>query len=163
MSGRVDSIHIAPIESAPMQPLAVVRAVAGVGLEGDRYALGVGRYSGAGGDGRHVTLIESEVLADLAAAGMALPAGASRRNLTTSGIGLNDLVGRRFRIGAVECVGVRLCEPCAYVQGLVGQPVLQPLVHRGGLRADIVVGGDIHAGDLIEDLGPAEPARASGD
>ena len=149
MSGQIDSIHIAPAEGAPMQQLAAVDATAGRGLAGDRYAAGAGHYSPSGGDGRHITLIEAEVLADLAANDMALAPGASRRNLTTSGIALNDLVGRQFRIGDVECVGVRLCEPCTYLEGLVGQPVMKPLVHRAGLRADILVGGEIHVGDAI--------------
>jgi MOSC domain-containing protein YiiM len=149
MTGRVESIHIAPIEGVAMVALESVAAMAGVGLEGDRYATGVGHYSADGGNGRHLTLIESEVLADLAAAGIVLAPGATRRNVTTSGIRLNDLVGRRFMVGDVECVGMRLCEPCAYMTGLVGQPVLAPLVHRGGLRAEILVGGRITVGDVI--------------
>ena len=131
-----------------MRARHAVRALAGVGLEGDRYATGIGHYSDDS-DGRDLTLIEAEVLADLGAAGMVLPSGATRRNLTTAGIRLNDLVGRTFRVGDVECVGIRLCEPCAYMQGLVGQPVLKPLVHRGGLRADVLVGGEIRVGDEI--------------
>jgi MOSC domain-containing protein YiiM len=149
MTGRIDAIHIAPAEGQPLERLDAVRAIAGVGLEGDRYAAAAGHYSADGKNGRYVTLIESEVLADLATAGMGLPPGASRRNLTTSGIRLNSLVGHRFRVGEVELIGVRLCEPCTYLEGLVGLPVLKPLVHRGGLRADIVIGGEIRVGDTI--------------
>jgi MOSC domain-containing protein YiiM len=157
MTGRVDVIHLAPAESAPLQPRDAVTAIAGRGLDGDRYATGVGHYSD-GGDGRALTLIESEVLEALAAGGITLAPGASRRNVTTSGIRLNDLVGRRFRVGPVECLGVRLCEPCVYLAGLVGQPVVAPLVHRGGLRADILVGGVIRVGDPIVAL--PQPARS---
>jgi MOSC domain-containing protein YiiM len=159
MSGRVVFIHIGPAEGAPMEERSFVEAIAGVGLEGDRYAAAVGHYSASGGDGRHVTLIESEVLADLEARGLGLPPGATRRNITTAGIGLNDLVGRRFRIGDVECIGVRLCEPCAYMQGLVGKPVMAPLVHRGGLRAEILVSGQIRVGDAITVLDEAAADR----
>ena len=149
MTGRVESIHVAPAEGVLMVPLASVRALAGIGLEGDRYAAGIGHYSADGGNGRHLTLIESEVLAELAAAGTTLAPGATRRNVTTSGVRLNELVGRRFTVGVVECIGMRLCEPCAYMQDLVGQPVLNPLVHRAGLRAEILVGGEIAVGDVI--------------
>jgi len=159
MSGRVIHLHIAPAEGAPMEAHDAITAQAGVGVVGDRYALRIGHYSADGGDGRHVTLIESEVLADLAARGMTLPPGATRRNVTTEGIALNDLVGRRFRVGDVELIGIRLCEPCAYMQGLVGQPVLAPLVHRGGLRADILVGGEIRIGDAVAPV--EEPAAAA--
>jgi MOSC domain-containing protein YiiM len=155
MTGRVDAIHITHAESAPLHGLASVRAIAGVGLEGDRYATRVGHYSDDSA-GRHLTLIESEVLADLAARDLAVPPGGTRRNLTTSGVALNDLVGHRFRVGVVECVGVRLCEPCTYMEGLVGVPVMRPLVHRGGLRADILTGGEIRVGDAIVDLGTAD-------
>jgi MOSC domain-containing protein YiiM len=149
MMGRVEAIHIAPAEGMRMQPLTDVAAVAGVGLEGDRYAAGIGHYSANGGDGRHVTLIEAEVLDDLATKGIALTPNETRRNLTTRGIGLNGLVGQRFRIGDVECIAIRLCEPCAYLQDMLGKPVLEPLVHRGGLRAEILVGGRISVGDAI--------------
>ena len=151
MSGSVVAIHIARSEGGAMESQDSIAAIAGVGLAGDRYATHVGHYSDDS-NGREVTLIEAEVLDDLAASGNVLPAGATRRNLTTRGVGLNDLVGRRFRIGDVECIGIRLCEPCTYMQGLVGQPVLAPLVHRGGLRADILVGGVIRVGDAIDAL-----------
>jgi MOSC domain-containing protein YiiM len=76
----------------------------------------------------------------------------SRRNVLTRGISLNELVGRRFRVGEVECVGIELCEPCAHLQGLTREGVLRGLVHRGGLRADVLAGGTIAAGDSVEAL-----------
>jgi MOSC domain-containing protein YiiM len=152
VTGRVETIHIAPGEGVAMEPRDEVEAVAGRGLVGDRYAEGIGHYSPSGGGGRHLTLIEAEVLADLAATGMSLAPGESRRNVMTNGIGLNDLVGRRFRVGEVEAVGIRLCEPCTYLEGLVGLAVMRPLVHRAGLRADILVGGRIRVGDIVEPI-----------
>jgi MOSC domain-containing protein YiiM len=97
-----------------------------------------------------VTLIEAEGIEALAAgAGIHLALGESRRNVTTRGIRLNELVGRRFRIGPVECEGTRLCEPCQYLTDLVGKPILAPLVHRAGLRARIVGDGEIAIGDEV--------------
>lgn len=133
--GRVEAIHVAEGEGAPMRPLRLVRAVAGRGLEGDRYALDTGHYSErpSPGGGRPTTLIEAEALESLAdQAGTTLTAAESRRNLTTRGVRLNDLVGKRFFVGEALCEGVRLCEPRRYLEDLTGKPVLRPLAHRGG-------------------------------
>ena len=73
----------------------------------------------------------------------------ARRNVVTRGASLNPLVGRRFRLGEVECIGRRLAEPCAHLEKLSGPGLLRPLVHRAGLRADIVAGGTISLGDEL--------------
>jgi MOSC domain-containing protein YiiM len=72
-----------------------------------------------------------------------------RRNLVTRGIDLNSLVGYEFRIGDVRCRGMRLCEPCTVIDGYASRPLLRALVHRGGLRADILEDGLIKRGDPI--------------
>jgi len=148
--GVVEAIVVAA--GAEIEPVLVdrVRAVAGRGLEGDRYASGEGTFSGGTGDGRALTLIEGEVLD-----AMSLPDGSrlgpaeARRNLVTRGISLNPLVGRRFTVGEVECEGRRLCEPCAHLQRLTAPGVLRGLVHRGGLRADILSDGEIEVGAAV--------------
>lgn len=151
--GAVEAIHLADLGSDPMRSVERVRAIAGVGLEGDRYALRTGHYSGDARDDRDVTLIEAEEIEALVAgAGIRLAPGESRRNVTTRGIRLNDLVGRRFRIGSVECEGTRLCEPCQYLTDLLGKAVLAPLVHRAGLRARILTDGEIALGDEVVTL-----------
>jgi MOSC domain-containing protein YiiM len=148
--GRVEAIHLTDAGSQPMRAVERVRAMAGIGLEGDRYARGSGHHSGNVRDDRHVTLIEAEEIEALeTGSGIRLAPGESRRNVTTRGIRLNELVGRRFRIGGVECEGTRLCEPCQYLTDLLGKPVLAPLVHRAGLRARILTDGEITAGDEV--------------
>jgi MOSC domain-containing protein YiiM len=148
--GRVEAIHIAPAAAQPVVELAVVRAVRGRGLEGDRYFLGVGTYSNHPGNGREVTLVEAEALEALRRElGIELPAGASRRNVVTRGVPLNHLVGRRFRVGEVLLEGMRLCEPCAHLEGLTQKGVLAGFVHRGGLRSVIVEEGTIRRGDIV--------------
>lgn len=130
-----------------------VQAVAGAGLEGDRYRSGVGTFSDLPGTGRHLTLIEAEALAALEREhGIRLDAATSGRNLVTEGVDLNALVGRRFRVGPVECVGMRLCEPCDHLAARTEPGVLRGLVHRGGLRADILAGGEIAVGDAVAPL-----------
>lgn len=147
--GRVEAIHITDSQGAPMRSQGRIRALAGIGLQGDRYALQQGRYSSDRKVSRDLTLVEAEVIEDLATHGIGLAPGETRRNITTRGVRLNELVGRRFRIGAIECRGTRLCEPCAYLAGLVGKSIVEPLVHRGGLRADILLDGEIAVGDPI--------------
>jgi MOSC domain-containing protein YiiM len=150
LRGRVEAIHIAEVAGGPVRAVERVRAIAGVGLEGDRYATGAGQWSANTKVDRHVTLIAVEEIDRLAGVfGIFLEPGETRRNVTTRGIDVNGLVGRRFRIGDVECEGTRLCEPCQYLTDLVGQPILEPLVHRAGLRARILTGGEIAVGGEV--------------
>lgn len=153
MTGFVESLAITGNAEQAMELCPSVTAVAGKGLEGDRYAAGHGFFSQTPGGGRALTLIEGEVLDALRAEhGIALGLDEHRRNVTTRGVRLNDLVGRRFSLGEVVCEGVRLCPPCTHLVGLSGKQVLDPLAQRGGLRADILAGGVIRAGDRLVEL-----------
>jgi MOSC domain-containing protein YiiM len=148
-SGVVEAIHIADAAGAPVRATETVEAIAGVGLDGDRYAAGLGHYDDARVS-RDLTLVESEAIEALTREhGIELAPGETRRNITTRGIALNDLLGRRFFVGEVLCQGTRLCEPCQYLADLTGKPLLRALVHRGGLRADILDGGEIRRGDTV--------------
>lgn len=146
-TGSVTAVLISPDAEAPLVPVESVLAIAGRGLEGDRYWAGRGTFSGPG-RGYELTLVEAETLAELD-----ITWERARRNLVTRGVSLNPLVGHRFRIGGVECVGRRLAEPCAHLERVSGSGLLRPLVHRGGLRADILAGGTIHVGDELVPLG----------
>jgi len=155
--GKVISIYIAPQSGATMVEVGSVRAVAGKGLEGDRYANGVGTFSGQAGTGREVTLIEAEAIESLAREyDVEMDPAESRRNLVTLGLPLNHLVGREFRVGDVTLRGTRLCEPCSHLETLTRPGVRRGLVHRGGLRADIVNGGVIRAGDAATTEFPSD-------
>jgi MOSC domain-containing protein YiiM len=148
--GNVVLIYVASQAAAPMESRQEVTAVAGRGIDGDRYFHGTGNWSKSPGAGREITLIEVEALEALVREKeIALAPGAARRNLVTRGVPLNHLVGSQFQVGAVRLLGTRLCEPCSYLEGLTGKGVLAGLMHRGGLRADIVAGGTIRVGDLI--------------
>jgi len=144
--GSVAGLLVAPEAEAPLLAVESVVAIAGRGLEGDRYAAGRGTFSGPG-RGYQLTLVEAETLDELDVSWER-----ARRNVVTRGVALNPLVGRRFRIGEVECIGRRLCEPCAHLERVSGAGLLRPLVHRGGLRADILVGGTIELGDELVPL-----------
>ncbi len=135
-----------------MQPLSQAEAIAGRGLAGDRYLEGTGYYSDRPlADGsREITLIEAEELEGIAReTGIRLDPSESRRNVLTRSVRVNDLIGKRFRMGEVLCAGIRICEPCTYLDKLTGKRVMRPLVHRGGLRARIVSGGTVRVGDGI--------------
>jgi hypothetical protein len=141
--GSVVAILIAPAAESPLQRVDSAEALPGRGLAGDRYANGAGTFS-APGRGYELTLVEAEVLDDVE-----LSWEEARRNIVTTGISLNALVGKRFHVGPVECVGRRLAEPCAHLEKLARPGLLRPLVHRGGLRADILSAGTISIGDEI--------------
>lgn len=135
-------MHVEAITIGPSDALASVEsvsAVAGCGLEGDRHFTTDGRRPGG-----TLTLIEADVLEDVGLTGPE-----SRRQVVVRGIRLNDLVGRRFRVGEIECLGVELCEPCLHLQSLTRPGILEELAHRGGLTADILSSGTIAVGDPL--------------
>jgi len=137
---QVEAINIGTSDA--LGPVDSVRAVAGQGLAGDRYF-----FADEAASGEALTLIEAEALEDVGLTG-----AQSRRQVVVRGGGLNDLVGKRFRVGEVVCLGVELCEPCLHLQSLTRPGIIKDLIHRGGLRADILSGGTISVGDrLIED------------
>jgi MOSC domain-containing protein YiiM len=137
------AIHIGPEEGKELASVGSVRALAGQGLEGDRHL----RPNGAR-PGQALTLVEEEEVenADLAP-------GETRRQVTVRGVRLNDLVGKRFRVGDVECYGVELCEPCLHLKELTRPGIIDDLLHRAGINADILTDGTISVGDELTELG----------
>jgi len=153
MSGTAEAIFLAGAAGAALSPVNEVRALPGKGLEGDRYALGVGSFSRWPGTGRAVTLIESEVIEDAAQRhALDLSNGRSRRNVVTRGVRLNTLVGKRFRIGTVLFRAERLAEPCGYLEKRIGEGTQAVLEGRCGLRAEVLEEGVFRVGDAVEVL-----------
>jgi MOSC domain-containing protein YiiM len=148
-NGTVESIHIASTAEGPPQSVPQATAVPGAGLEGDRYALKLGTFYKAAPD-HELTLIEAEAIEALRRDyQIEIASGDARRNIVTRSVPLNHLVGREFAIGDVRIRGIRLCEPCDHLQKLTGKPVIKALLHRGGLRAQILTPGTISVGDKI--------------
>ena len=144
--GRVEAIFITAEHGELPRAVDSVRAIAGKGLEGNR-------YFDEGRPETELTLIEAEALEALAAEhGIELDGASSRRNVLTRGIRLNDLVGAPFRVGELECRGIELCEPCLHLQSMTKPGIIDGLVHRAGLNAEIVVGGVIRPGDAVAPL-----------
>ena len=149
--GTIVSINIAPEAEAPMQSVSEARAVPGRGLQGDRYFDQKGTFSKPQPD-RELTLIEAEAIEGLKRE-LKVEYGLSdsRRNVVTRGVPLNHLVGREFWVGEVKARGLRLCEPCSHLQKLSHDKVLPGLVHRGGLRAQILSEGMIRVGETVRE------------
>jgi hypothetical protein len=142
-TGTVEALLVASDAEAPMARVSSASAIAGHGLEGDRYGAGRGTFSGRG-RGYELTLVAAEALEE---AGVSWEE--SRRNVVTHGIDLNALAGKPFKVGSVECIGRRLAEPCAHLERLTRPGIMRPLVHRAGLRADVVTGGVVTVGDAV--------------
>ncbi|PYS21534.1 MAG: hypothetical protein DMF72_16935 [Acidobacteria bacterium] len=148
--GTVISINIAPSAEAPMQSVEGARAIPGRGLEGDRYCTGNGTFSKAKPD-RELTLIEAEAIEAMKRElDVDYGLSDSRRNIVTRNVPLNHLVGKEFWIGEVKARGLKLCEPCSHLQRLSHPKVLPGLVHRGGLRAEILTEGTIRVGEMVK-------------
>ena len=138
----VEAIHLGRARVAELWTVDSVLAVAGKGLEGDRHF-----HEEGARPGQAITLVAAE---EVEAVGLA--PGETRRQVTVRGIDLNGLVGKRFRVGEVECLGVELCEPCMHLQEMTRPGIIKELTHRAGINADIVVGGTIRVGDPIVEL-----------
>jgi MOSC domain-containing protein YiiM len=135
----VEAIHLGAEGVRELWAVDEVQAVAGKGLEGDRHF-----HEEGAAPGQALTLVEAEVVE---AVGLAV--GETRRQLTVRGVALNDLVGKRFRVGEVECYGVELCEPCSHLEAMTRLGIIRELAHRAGINADIVAGGVIRVGDSV--------------
>lgn len=148
---RVEAIYVANELSGSMHAVHSVRAVSGHGLEGDRYWQAETSSPKKGAPDREVTLIEVEALEAIHREdGIGLGPGESRRNIITRGVPLNHLVNREFRVGEVVLRGIRLCEPCKHLESLTQKGVIKGLMHRGGLRAQIMRDGSVNVGDPVE-------------
>lgn len=142
MSGVLTHIHVAGTRGGVMSPQSEATLVTGKGIEGDR---NFGRERR-----RNVTLVEDANVADACATiGATYEAGCTRRNLTVTGIALNDLVDKEFTVGSVRLVGCELCEPCNQMETAVGPGALRALVHKAGIRAEILEGGVVRVGDAV--------------
>jgi MOSC domain-containing protein YiiM len=146
VAGRVEGIYITAEHGELPEPVESVRALTGRGLEGNRYF-----FDGDAPSGTALTLIAAEAVEAMEREhGISIQPRESRRNVVTRGIDVNELVGKRFRVGDVECQGIALCEPCTDLQAMTKQPgIIKGLTHRGGLNADILSDGEISVGDAV--------------
>ena len=149
--GKIEAIYITATKGETMQSVRQVQAVQGHGLAGDRYFLEPGITSENRKPDQQITLIEVEAVEALAKEqGIEISPAEIRRNLVLRGIELNGLVDKKFKLGEVLLRGMRLCEPCQYLAKKTQPEVLPGLLHRGGLRAEILNDGVIRVGDTLQ-------------
>lgn len=151
-AGRLVAIYTTPEAGAPMNAHEELRAIAGAGLEGDRYATKTGKFSEREGGGREVTLIAREAIAEANERGVAIDEHETRRNLVTEGVDLEALIGKTFSVGDAVLAGVRDCPPCTYLEGLTRPGVRAALEGGGGLRADVLGDGMVRIGDEVVEI-----------
>jgi MOSC domain-containing protein YiiM len=151
VKATVVGIYTTATAESPLQSVPQATLEAGKGLVGDRYCTGTGTFSKkVTPPDAEITLIENEEIERFnSVEGSTHPPGAFRRNIVTSGIRLNNLVGKRFRVGSAVLEGKRLCEPCGHLATLVSTSVVKGMAHRAGLRAQILAGATIGVGDEI--------------
>jgi MOSC domain-containing protein YiiM len=138
----VEAIHLGAPSTPELWTVDSVQAVAGKGLEGDRHFHPDGAPSG-----QALTLVAAEVVEEIG-----LRAGDTRRQVTVRDLDVNALVGKRFRVGEVECFGAELCEPCRHLERRTRPGIIKELTHRAGINADILAGGVIRVGDPVVEL-----------
>jgi MOSC domain-containing protein YiiM len=161
--GSVVEIWLAGTAAAPMRRVHAVEAIAGLGLAGDRYALGGGTWARYPDLEKQVTLIDrAEVAAVVAETGSNLTAGDTRRNLVTTGIDLPSLVGQWFTVGDVLLFGMKRCPPCTHLERLTGVRLVKAMVHRGGINAAVFAGGRVVEGTPVRPASEAEARRLGG-
>jgi MOSC domain-containing protein YiiM len=159
-AGSVIEIWLAGAAAQPMRRVTAVEAVAGLGLAGDRYALGGGTWAQYPDLEKQVTLIDRDDVAAVAAETSSdLTAGDTRRNVVTTGIDLPALVGQWFTVGEVLLFGMKRCPPCTHLERLTGVRLVKAMVHRGGINAAVFAGGPIAEGDVVRPVSEAEAAR----
>jgi MOSC domain-containing protein YiiM len=156
----VTEIWLTPTAAAPMRRVPSARLVAGLGLEGDRYALGGGTWARYPDLEKQLTLIDRDDVAAVAAeAGVPLTPGDTRRNLVTTGVDLPALVGRWFAVGDALLFGMKRCPPCAHLERLTGARLVKAMVHRGGINAAVFSGGEVAEGAVVRPVPEEEAAR----
>jgi MOSC domain-containing protein YiiM len=138
----VEAIHLGAPRTPELWTVQSVQAVAGKGLEGDRHF-----HADGAPPGHALTLVAAEEVENVG-----LSPGETRRQLTVREVDVNSLVGKRFRIGEVECFGVELCEPCRHLEAMTRPGIIKDLAHRAGINADILTGGVIRVGDPVVEI-----------
>jgi MOSC domain-containing protein YiiM len=155
IQGKLLGIFITSTRATPLREVQTVQAIPGVGLAGDRYGDRAGTFSKPNEDraDQEVTFIEAEAIeAACRDYGVEIFPIQARRNLLTGNVPLNHLVGREFRVGDVRFRGLRLCEPCGHLEKLTVEGIRKALIHRGGLRAQVLTAGTLRVGDAVIDI-----------
>ena len=144
----VVNICITSESGKKMESINSIKVIANKGIVNDRY------FKENNDKNNQITLIESENVEYYnKVSGTNLIPTDFRRNVITKGISLNKLVGKEILIGEVRLKIHDLCEPCRYLQELLGEKnLVKKLLNRGGLRCELLTNGNINVNDPIKIL-----------
>ena len=144
----VANICISSESGKKMESMNSIKVIANKGIVNDRY------FKENNDKNNQITLIESENVDYYnKISGTNFIPSDFRRNVITKGISLNKLVGKEILIGEVRLKIHDLCEPCRYLQELLGEKnLVKKLLNRGGLRCELLTNGNINVNDHIKIL-----------
>ena len=144
----VSNICITSESGQQMEVKQSVKVLANKGILKDRY------FNEINDKDTQITLIESENVEYInKSMGTNFLDIDFRRNIITKGIKLNQLVGKKIKVGQVTMKVHRLCDPCKYLQDLLKQKnLVKTLLNKGGLRCELLTDGKISIDDNIEVL-----------
>ena len=145
---EVLKLGITANSNQPIQEVNSIEVLANKGIIGDRH------FQEFNDPYNQISLIESENIDDYNMRfGLNIPYIDFRRNVITKGIKLNDLVGKKLKVGSVELEVIDLCRPCRHLTEMLNQDnVLKEFLRKGGLRCQILSSSNIKIGDKIEVL-----------
>ena len=143
---EVFKLGIAANNNQPIKEVNSIEVVAKKGIVGDRH------FHDFNDPYNQLSLIESENIDEYNIRfSLNIPYIDFRRNIVTKGIRLNDLIGKKLKVGNVELEGIELCRPCRHLTEMLDQKnILKEFMRKGGLRCQIISSSKINVGDKIE-------------
>ena len=145
---KVFKLGITDINNKEIKEVKSIEVLANKGVIGDRH------FKDFNDPYCQLSLIESENIDYYNLKyGLDIPYINFRRNIVTKGIQLNELVGKKLKIGKVNLEGIDLCRPCKHLTEMLSQDnILKEFLRRGGLRCQILSSSSINIGDDIQIL-----------
>ena len=142
---EVFKLGITANNNQPIKEVNSIEVLANKGIVGDRH------FHDYNDPYNQLSLIESENIDEYNFRfGLNIPYKDFRRNVITKGILLNDLVGKKLKVGNVELDVIDLCRPCRHLTEMLNQDnILKEFLRRGGLRCQILSSSNISVGDKI--------------
>lgn len=143
-TGRVEAILLRTTRRGRIASVDATRAIAGVGLVGDRREDARPSPDGK----RHVTLVQAEHLPVVGAllGRDAVDPVLLRRNLVVSGVNLLALKDAVFTIGDVRLEGTGPCHPCSRMEEALGDGGYAAMRGHGGITARVLDDGEVRVG-----------------
>ena len=143
---KVFKLGIAANNNQPIKEVNSIEVLENKGILGDRH------FHHFNDPYNQISLIESENIDEYNIKfGLDIPYIDFRRNVVTKGIQLNELIGKKLKVGSVELEGIELCRPCKHLTEMLDQKnILKEFLRKGGLRCQILSSAKIKIGDIVK-------------